>query len=412
MAKKSKETISYKQLTKSQKEGADYFDEWFRNKKFQQKPILRIGGPAGTGKSFFIRYLKEKYKLTKMNCLFVSYTGQAVNILRRNGIPAKTIHSTFMEAREVPLKKDGKIIKRGGIPLMTIRFIPVTHISSMVKLIIVDEASFLPETLEELISSFNVPVLEMGDPIQLPPVAGKQCFNLDTLDVFFNDPMRHAKESEILELATRIRLGMQVDPSRYFREVTFMRNRGSMEETFQEFQPFFQYSDCTICATNRQRTIITDLYRRNILKTESPYPVKGERLICRRNNWNLLLGDYPLTNGTIGKALYTVGRSSIDRKTHLYYMDFKPEYIDNDYYSNLVCDTDFLTAPFGDKGYDKYNIGNKFEYAHAITVHLSQGSQFNSVLYVDQYIRDLEYLLRLRYTAVTRAQKNLYYILP
>lgn len=401
------------ELTKSQKKGEELFHEWFVKKGFKKKQILRIGGGGGFGKTYFIKYIMQKYKLTVKNCMVVAYTGQAVNVLRQNDIKAKTIHSSFMEAVEVPLKIDGKVVKKRGIPITTIRFKPIKFISSKIKLIIVDESSFLPEELEKLITSFNLPVLETGDPFQLPPVIGKQVFTTDTLDLVFTDPMRQSKDSEIFDLATRIRNGDRIDISKYHDQVLFLLPQKTVKDTFYRYKPFFKYAQTIITTNNKQREVITELYRKEILKTDSPYPLKGEKLICRKNNWMLQIGDYPLTNGTIGTVLNTIPRSQIDRKNHTFYMDFKPDYIDGDYYDNLLCDFDYLSGPFGaDKVIDKFNEGEKFEFAHAITTHLAQGSTVDSAVFVDGYNHDAEYMRRLRYTAVTRAKKRLVYILP
>lgn len=407
-------TIKRSDLTKSQKTGDDIFSEWYEHKNFTSKPILRLGGPAGTGKTFFIHYIKQKYKLNASNCIFASYTGQAVNILRQNGIPAKTLHSTFMEAKEVKLRdENGKVIKRGGIPLTTVRFTPVPFIPGKVKLIIFDETSFLPEDLETLMASYNVPILEMGDPIQLPPVVGRQCFNMDVLDYMFTDPMRQAKDSEILDLATRLRNYDTIKTSKYHDQVLFVKQQSDIVQTFKRYLPFYRHADCIITATNKQRQMCTELYRKHVLNTDSEYPLQGEKVICRKNNWSMCLGDFPLTNGTIGRVMYDVPRSQIDRKAHNFYMDFQPSFISNDYYDNLLCDTDYLNSPFGsDKQFNKFNPGNKFEYAHAITTHLAQGSQFNSVLFMDGYNSNIDYMTRLRYTAVTRAKSYLVYALP
>lgn len=403
------------QLTPSQKHGEEIFHAWWKDKGFKKnkKQILRVGGPAGTGKSVFIQYLMEKYKLTKQNCLVVSYTGQAVNVLRQRGIPAKTIHSTFMHTVETPLlDQDGNPISRGGIPLITVKFVPVERISSAIKLIIIDESSFLPEDLEKLIKKYKVPILETGDPFQLPPVFGKQCFTMNTLDVLFTEIMRQEMDSDIVDIATRIREGAKIDPSKYHDEVLFIQPDGNLEDTFFRFRSFLLYSDCIITSTNKQRSVLTDLYRKYIMKTDHVYPVKGDRVICRKNNWNMTLGDFPLTNGTIGTVLYNVGRGSISTKAKTFTMDFMPDVVSNDYYDNILCDTDFLCGEFGDKQIDRFNPGNKFEYAHAITTHSAQGSQFPSVCFFDSFNRNEEYAMRLRYTAVTRAQKYLVYFLP
>ena len=55
----------------------------------------------------------------------------------------------------------------------------------------------------------------------------------------------------------------------------------------------------------------------------------------------------------------------------------------------------------------------KFEYAHVITTHLSQGSTYDSIVFVDRYLGyfDADYAARLRYTAITPARKRVVYVL-
>ena len=367
-----------------------------------------------THNTTLLKYLVASEEFTQKECMVVSYTGQAVNVLRQSGVMAKTIHSAFMKSKEEPLKVNGKIVYRRGVPVMTTVWVPVKSIPSSVKLIIVDEASFLPEKLEDQLKSYGVPILEMGDPVQLPPVSGVQCFQMDRLDYFLTEVMRQNKDSDIFRLASAIRAGDRIRLDDYGNQVKFLHAKESVTDTFFQYRPFFKSSDLILVTTNKTRQTITDLYREHIVKTKSPYPVKGEPLICRRNNWNISLGPYPLTNGTIGRARYNVMRSGIDRSQHVYYIDFQPLFVDNDYYDNLMCDLDFLLEPFGsDKSSIKqYTPGEKLEYAHAITVHASQGSQANEVLFMDtEGYGDPEFLMRLRYTAVTRAVNRLWYVI-
>ena len=91
----------------------------------------------------------------------------------------------------------------------------------------------------------------------------------------------------------------------------------------------------------------------------------------------------------------------------IFRMDFQPDYTDC-YYEALKCDYDFLKEPCGSKEINMYNTGNKFEYAEAITVHLSQGSQYGNVLYYDEFVGDRDNMRKMRYTAVTRAINNVY----
>lgn len=179
LLKSNNKEIEYDDLTRSQKEAWSIFEDWYHGSK-KHKPILRIGGCAGVGKTFLIKFILQQLNLMDDECYVVAYTGQAVNVLRQGGIIAKTIHSTFFKSKDVPLLNDkGEPMYRSGIPLMKTKFIPIKKLPGSVKLIIVDEASFLSESLQDMIADYNVPILETGDPIQLPPVTGKQCFMLD-----------------------------------------------------------------------------------------------------------------------------------------------------------------------------------------------------------------------------------------
>ena len=417
LLKSNNKEIEYDDLTRSQKEAWSIFEDWYYGSK-KHKPTLRIGGCAGVGKTFLIKFILQQLNLMDDECYVVAYTGQAVNVLRQGGIIAKTIHSTFFKSKDVPLLNDkGEPMYRSGIPLMKTKFTPIKKLPGSVKLIIVDEASFLSESLQDMIADYNVPILETGDPIQLPPVTGKQCFMLDNLDYFMTDVMRQALDSEIIDLATRIRTYTPVDIHSYRNEVHFLWQQDAPEATFHRFKPFFKGSDIILSTTNKQRQVYTDMYRKYIVKTDSPYPRKGERMICRKNDWNTKLGPYPLTNGTQGICAYNVAKSDIDPVTKVYTMDFIPDHTPDMAFEGLLCDAKFLGAPFGDKDmsyYERLNPGKKFEYAHVITVHASQGVTANTVMFLDSFMghNTQEYHMRLRYTAVTRAKSKLYYVLP
>ena len=129
------------------------------------------------------------------------------------------------------------------------------------------------------------------------------------------------------------------------------------------------------------------------------------------------LGDYPLTNGTLGRALSDVSKSEIKKNANAFFMDFKPDFINDDYFDNLRCDIKYFLAPFGDKPQfeadTKYfqQSGNRFEFAYVLTTHIVQGAEFDNVLFLDRPFGDAEFMRRLRYTAVTRARKYLMYMM-
>lgn len=403
-------------LTNQQREAYYLINEWLHTKKNKNNMVFRLGGLAGVGKDYLLRYLIEVLGYDQSQCYVTAYTGQAVNVMRQNGILAKTIHSTFMEAYDTILYKDGKPVIKRGSPVIITKFKKRKYIPSTVKLIVVNEASFLPKDFEEMILNYNVPILELGDPFQLPPVAGEQCFNMNNLDYMIEEIMRQEKDSEIIDLAARFRFNMHINISDYCNEVRFLKAQEDIDKTFFRYYPFFIKNDITLTVNNHDRTRYTELYRKYVIKTNSPYPRKGERLICRRNEWSIMIGDYPLTNGTQGYAVHTVSKSDINNRSKEYFLDFRPAFIDNEYYDGLIADGEFLIKPFEDKKADtRFKFGEKkFEYAHAITTHLSQGATYNSIVFMDRYLgyADEEYAARLRYTAITRAKKRVVYIMP
>jgi len=374
-----KPLVTKNDLTESQRHATEMFDEWFQSKRKKNRPILRIGGAAGTGKSAWIKYIIDKYKFDAKDCYVLTYTGQATNRLRKDGVMARTIHSTIMYTIDEPvLDKHGNPITRRGVPLMRVTFKPVKRLPNSVKLVIVDEASFLPEKIEKTLLGYNVPILETGDPLQLPPVAGKQVFGEDNVDFMMTDVVRQHMDSELYDVINRIRVRENIDTSLYHDEVLFLHQQPTVEETFYRFLPFFKNADMIVVATNKTRQIITDLYRKEIIKTNSPYPVEGERVVCRQNNQKLMIDQYMLANGMQGTCMHDVGRSVVDEKADIYYMDFQPDVtkelktVGRTYFPNLPCNIERLMAPFGTIKLDlKYATpGEHFEYAHAITAHL------------------------------------------
>lgn len=85
---------------------------------------------------------------------------------------------------------------------------------------------------------YNVPILETGDPIQLPPVAGKECFKMDNLDFILTEIMRQEADSEIVKLATAIRNYQPIDRTEYWNDVKFIWAQDTIEDSFFNINHF------------------------------------------------------------------------------------------------------------------------------------------------------------------------------
>jgi hypothetical protein len=138
-------------------------------------------------------------------------------------------------------------------------------------------------------------------------------------------------------------------------------------------------------------------------------PKYREKVICRKNDWMISVDGISLANGLSGYILCPPDVSKFNGDT--FKMDFKPDLFPSPFL-DLDVDYRYFISDYKNRELiknSKYgNIGQKFELAYCITTHLSQGSQYPNVIFIDEAdcIPDSN---NLRYTAVTRATNFLIY---
>ena len=131
----------------------------------------------------------------------------------------------------------------------------------------------------------------------------------------------------------------------------------------------------------------------------SDLPVIGDKILCEQNQWDIFsLGKYefPLMNGTIGKL---TSNPKLNEDLDTIGFTFEADYNEPERYSIRYGDARILRDPvdsFIPKDLYRYrkdyfdrlrdfsepnpnNVLTKFAYGYAITVHKSQGSEYNKV---------------------------------
>ena len=371
-------------------------EHWWHS---QDKQVFEISGGAGTGKTTLIRYFIERLGLSYDNVLFVAFMGKAASVLARNGLPSSTIHSAIYDYREKMARdEDGHIIiKSNGKPKLVSYFALKEHMSKKIKLIVVDEASMVEKKMAEDLLSFGRPVIALGDLNQLPPVFGKPFF-LTKPDVILHQIMRQSEGNPIIWLAQQVLKGEELKYGVYGNSAVIRKS------DITDFH--FRKSDIILTGTNRLRYNINNYCREQIKGIKKlEYPHIGEKIICRKNNWDRCIdGNIFMTNGTTGFVDF-VYRDSYNKRTMK--IDFRPDFTKK-VFKNVEFDYNHLYAmpgvnpeetPFG-------YLYDKIEYAYAITTHSAQGSGFPGVLYLhEDFMRDPEDRKRLLYTAITRASE-------
>lgn len=363
-----------------------------------------IAGYAGTGKSTLVKFIIEALEVEPSKVCYATYTGKAAQVLAKKGNKnAITLHRLLFDSFPLPA---------GGFYRKKKPFIEYT-------VVVVDEVSMAPKELMDLLFSHNAYVICLGDPFQLPPIDKEQDNHLlDNPHIFLDEIMRQAQESEIIRLTMDIRAGKPLE--------LFKGSEVQILDKSSLVDGIYTWADQILVATNNKRHEINDFMRQK--KGFGPEPCVNDKVICLRNYWeDLSMGDTldPLVNGTIGYILEPPEKIQMNAPRYIY----QPGVIDA-LSIHIMSDADQEYLSYIDPNiihgkesvltnYDKYKLGKaktrigdlvprEFAYAYAITVHKSQGSEWNKVLVMEEnFPRDKMEHARWLYTACTRASEKL-----
>src|SRR5713226_10280818 len=175
---------------------------WLRAKpgKNGTPSVFRLFGYAGTGKTTLARHIAEG---VDGKVLFAAFTGKAACVMRSKGCyGASTIHRLIYKPQE----------KNEENPTFELwSKAPASH----AKLIIIDECSMVDAELARDLTSFEVPLLVLGDPAQLPPIQGGGFFTDAKPDAMLTEVHRQAQDNPIVRLSMDIRAGKSLEQGQY-----------------------------------------------------------------------------------------------------------------------------------------------------------------------------------------------------
>lgn len=358
------------------------------------EPVVIITGGPGTGKTTIVKAILEMYlKLNKDNPTLTDYisllapTGKAAKRLKEStNMPAMTIHK-FLGYMGGNIFTHSKFNKTAS------------------KLIIVDEASMMDLPLaSRLITSMqdDARIIIVGDVDQLPSVGPGQVLK-DLIDsreiktIRLTKIHRQAENSSIIKLAHNI-------------------NEGILPENILE-----KLSDRTFISTDNEylANLLTDAVSRFISKG---YDIKKDLQVlipmykgdCGINEINSRIQDIvnPLDEDTEEIKHYgrnfRVGDKVIQlvNRAEKAIMNGDVGYIDSFIHKNLKITG--LKVVF-DQNIVEYTIEEleDLSLAYAISVHKSQGGEFDIVIMPITNKHFIMLKRKLIYTAVTRAKKSL-----
>lgn len=391
------------------KEQLNVINNAYNHIHYSSEQVYQFAGKAGTGKTEVLKEIIRRSNIPLSRIAIMTYIGQAAIVLRTRGLySAKTIHSTMYELVEIyKTDENGEVVINPiyNVPEIQLRF--VRRDLSDIDLFIIDEARTVPMSLKKDIESYGKKIIACGDWRQLPPVNDKPAYIRDE-DIHDMDLLttivRQGKGSSILYIADLLAEGHMVSTG-YYGDALVIEKKDLTDEMIKA-------SQIIVCGTNKTRDYYNRYVRNNILHINTRIPMMGEKIICRKNNWTKEVAGISLANGLIGTVISPPDPTLFDGKT--FTVDFKPDLLQS-YFDNIKCDYNYFIAPYDERQFlknSKYNNGDKFEFAYAITSHLSQGAQYQCGIYIQDIFPDPSIQKNLDYTGVTRFSKQLIFVVP
>ena len=320
-----------------------------------------LHGWAGSGKTTVLGDIAN----SNPSSFLVTLAGKAADVLRRKtGAPADTIHSVFYDLREVYKREDGT---------EDMTFAARFHKNELYgRVVLCDECSMISADMANDMLITGCKIIAVGDPGQLPPVKGQQFFTKPNFTL--QKIHRQALDSPIIRQAHKVRLGRGYAPDTDNFQVV---NRPSDDAVSE--------ADVILCWRNTTRNACNGIMRRN-RGFHANHPQRGEPVLCLKND---------AIHGVYNGGVYELAEDFNDGDSDISLLvNGRHKLIENVRFEGM---RDGL-------GYERENT--KFTYGYALTVHKSQGSEWDNVILMDEYSME-DARVQWVYTGITRAAKRM-----
>ena len=363
------------QFTPHQDDALNAVSDWLKAKPGRKgtPQVFRLFGYAGTGKTTLARHIAEG---VDGEVKYAAFTGKAALVMRNKGCDgASTIHSLIYRTRESG-EEQPSFQLWDDAP------------ASKAKLIVIDECSMVDEELGRDLMSFGTPLLVLGDPAQLPPIQGAGFFTNAEPDAMLTEVHRQAQNDPIVRLSMDVREGREIEIGDYGETQVVRRDALDPDRVMG--------ADQVLVGRNNTRRAYNMRIREKMGLTE-PLPVAGDKLVCLRNNRKKAL-----FNGGLWRV-----KARAQSKSRIITMRIAPDEDFGGRVTKVSVRADCFTGGIEDIAWEQRRPYDEFDYGYVLTVHKSQGSQWDDVVLFDESFAFQDSRARWLYTGITRAARRL-----
>ena len=425
--------------------------------------LYLLKGYAGTGKSTLIGHLVKLLSMANYKAVLMAPTGRAAKVIANySGKKAFTIHKQIYFTKA----EKGSGVQFVLKPNKYSNTLFIVDEASMIgddrqSAKLFENGSLLDDLMQYVDAGTNCKLLLVGDPAQLPPVHltispaldGEYLenkFNKEVTEWELKEVVRQQKDSGILSNATQLRLQMNEEHLDSFlfdltiaKDVQRLQDGNEILELLDDALRNGGFEETVfIVRSNKRANLYNQQIRSRILFLEADLSV-GDHLMVVKNNYFWLKPESDpgfIANGDLVKVLRILSHHELYNfkfaKVEVQLVDYPDE---KPFETVVLLDTlssesPSLTYEEGNQLYqsvqeDYQHLSSKYKrflavknnpyfnalqvkYSYAITCHKSQGGQWKNVFIEQPYLPDgpdLSYF-RWLYTALTRAQTNLYLV--